>query len=363
MAAQTPIQKLKWLVPLPSIFPGFRFSPTDGELVHYYLNKKIQGLERSVYVIPEIDFNKFEPWDLPDMTVMQSNLEWFFFTTRGNSYLKGSQSARTTQCGYWKTLGKESNVKYASKIIGKKSTLFFYIGHPPRGQKTGWFMHEFSSVDKQVRTNGEMIDTRLPHFGEEWRINEHPKLPLALVQKLALSNNNNITNKGKGFMMIHNSESEPEEAVHQIVAVENPMSKSKQVAYYDDDDEFCFDNVMTDDFMNLFNDESSLMPNTNSLPFASYANEFEGIINGKMESMGTFQIPSQDAAAIVDNWYDLEGWPSVEPEQQKQYQKKTGGGGGDNMFLDNMNINTNIDYGFGSMMVVILFVFVLGRSL
>ncbi|XP_047316542.1 rac-like GTP-binding protein 3 [Impatiens glandulifera] len=47
MAAQTTI---------PSIFPGFRFSPTDGELVHYNLNKRLQGSEKSVYVIPTMGF-------------------------------------------------------------------------------------------------------------------------------------------------------------------------------------------------------------------------------------------------------------------------------------------------------------------
>lgn len=48
--------------PLP---PGFRFHPTDEELVGYYLKRKVEGLEIELEVIPVIDFYKFDPWELP----------------------------------------------------------------------------------------------------------------------------------------------------------------------------------------------------------------------------------------------------------------------------------------------------------
>lgn len=51
-----------------SMFPGFRFSPTDEELIHYYLKKKLRGSDEGVEVIPEVDICRHEPWNLPGST-------------------------------------------------------------------------------------------------------------------------------------------------------------------------------------------------------------------------------------------------------------------------------------------------------
>ena len=44
--------------------PGFRFHPTDEELVDYYLKKKVESQRIDLDVIREIDLYKIEPWDL-----------------------------------------------------------------------------------------------------------------------------------------------------------------------------------------------------------------------------------------------------------------------------------------------------------
>lgn len=44
--------------------PGFRFHPTDEELVNYYLKRKVQGQEIELDIIPEVDLYKCEPWEL-----------------------------------------------------------------------------------------------------------------------------------------------------------------------------------------------------------------------------------------------------------------------------------------------------------
>lgn len=47
-----------------SLPPGFRFHPTDVELVMYYLRRKVMGKLR-FEGIAEIELYKFSPWDLP----------------------------------------------------------------------------------------------------------------------------------------------------------------------------------------------------------------------------------------------------------------------------------------------------------
>lgn len=44
---------------------GFRFHPTDVELVLYYLKWKIMGKRLRNGIISEVDLYKFAPWDLP----------------------------------------------------------------------------------------------------------------------------------------------------------------------------------------------------------------------------------------------------------------------------------------------------------
>lgn len=47
-----------------SLAPGFRFHPTDEELVRYYLKRKILN-KPSFDAISVIDIYRSEPWDLP----------------------------------------------------------------------------------------------------------------------------------------------------------------------------------------------------------------------------------------------------------------------------------------------------------
>lgn len=48
-----------------SLPPGFRFYPTDEELLVQYLCRKVAGHHFSLPIIGDIDLYKFDPWDLP----------------------------------------------------------------------------------------------------------------------------------------------------------------------------------------------------------------------------------------------------------------------------------------------------------
>lgn len=54
------------------ILPGFRFRPTDQELIGFYLKKKIQQKSLPIELIKQVDIYNYEPWDLP------SNYSLFF---------------------------------------------------------------------------------------------------------------------------------------------------------------------------------------------------------------------------------------------------------------------------------------------
>lgn len=49
--------------------PGFRFHPTEEELLHYYLRKKVAYQKIDLDVIPDVDLNKLEPWDIQGIYV------------------------------------------------------------------------------------------------------------------------------------------------------------------------------------------------------------------------------------------------------------------------------------------------------
>nr|GME00029.1 NAC domain-containing protein 86-like [Ipomoea batatas] len=137
-----------------SLPPGFRFHPTDDELVGYYLKRKTEGLEIELEVIPEVDLYKFDPWELPDKSFLpKRDMEWFFFCPRDKKYPNGSRTNRATKSGYWKATGKDRRIACQPATVGYRKTLVFYRGRAPLGDRTDWVMHEYRISDEDSHGN------------------------------------------------------------------------------------------------------------------------------------------------------------------------------------------------------------------
>ncbi|XP_024539264.1 protein FEZ isoform X1 [Selaginella moellendorffii] len=155
------------------MLPGFRFHPTDEELLTFYLHRKVEHKPLAIEVITQLDIYKFDPWELPGKDHPRILIEssrsaryqlWissvsagasstgcgeqasYFFCPRDRKYRNSSRPNRVTSGGFWKATGTDRVVHSAKpghKCIGLKKSLVFYKGRAARPVKTDWMMHEF----------------------------------------------------------------------------------------------------------------------------------------------------------------------------------------------------------------------------
>ncbi|WOL05115.1 protein FEZ-like [Canna indica] len=126
------------------VMPGFRFHPTDEELVGFYLKRKVQQRPLPIELIRQLDIYKYDPWDLPKLATTGEK-EWYFYCPRDRKYKNSPRPNRVTGAGFWKATGTDRPI-YSSegtKCIGLKKSLVFYRGRAAKGIKTDWMMHEF----------------------------------------------------------------------------------------------------------------------------------------------------------------------------------------------------------------------------
>ncbi|XP_028553677.1 NAC domain-containing protein 92-like [Dendrobium catenatum] len=162
--------------------PGFRFHPTDEELITHYLSNKVLNTSFDAIAIAQVKLNKCEPCDLPSKNLHSSSSsvsisassiiyililfrlnserskigggkEFYFFCELGLKYSTGLRRNRATDAGYWKSTGKDKEIRRENILLGMKKTLVFYKGRAPKGERTEWVMHEYrleDSYDKWI---------------------------------------------------------------------------------------------------------------------------------------------------------------------------------------------------------------------
>ncbi|CAA3012549.1 NAC domain-containing 43-like [Olea europaea subsp. europaea] len=129
--------------------PGFRFHPTEEELLQYYLRKKVAHQKIDLDVIHDVDLNKLEPWDIQEKCKIGSTPQndWYFFSHKDKKYPTGTRTNRATAAGFWKATGRDKVIHSSFQRIGMRKTLVFYKGRAPHGQKSDWIMHEYRLED------------------------------------------------------------------------------------------------------------------------------------------------------------------------------------------------------------------------
>ncbi|EYU43709.1 hypothetical protein MIMGU_mgv11b018210mg [Erythranthe guttata] len=120
--------------PMESYSPGYRFVPTDEELIVEYLLRKIDNQPLPADVI-KANIHQLDTW------------EWYFFTPRIRKYANGSRPNRTAGNRFWKASCADKAINFNNKIIGHKMTLVFHEGRSSKdGINTDWIMHEYTAI-------------------------------------------------------------------------------------------------------------------------------------------------------------------------------------------------------------------------
>ncbi|XP_056159503.1 NAC domain-containing protein 101-like isoform X3 [Syzygium oleosum] len=126
---------------------GYRFHPTEEELINY-LKWKVTGCGETFCIIPTLEnIYEINPWDLPAKFIEKSIIrsrdqEWWFICPQ----MQNQRISRKTPCGSsWKITGKHKDIKAKNddKKIGSKITLVFLDGRNSKGTRSTWVMHEF----------------------------------------------------------------------------------------------------------------------------------------------------------------------------------------------------------------------------
>ncbi|XP_044494289.1 NAC domain-containing protein 90-like [Mangifera indica] len=140
--------------------PGFRFYPTEVELISFYLHHKLHANSEDFsrimdQVIPVVNIYDFNPWELPQFSQYLCHKDpeqWFFFVPRQESEVRGGRPNRLTTEGYWNATGSHGFVYSSNRIVGGKRTMVFYRGRAPNGRKTQWKMNEYNAIEREAST-------------------------------------------------------------------------------------------------------------------------------------------------------------------------------------------------------------------
>ncbi|KAG2283388.1 NAC domain-containing protein 35 isoform X2 [Brassica napus] len=158
------------------VMPGFRFHPTEEELIEFYLRRKVEGKRFNVELITFLDLYRYDPWELPAMAAIGEK-EWYFYVPRDRKYRNGDRPNRVTTSGYWKATGADRMIRSETyRPIGLKKTLVFYSGKAPKGTRSSWIMNEYRLPHHETEKY-QKAETSLCRVYKRPGVEDHPSLP------------------------------------------------------------------------------------------------------------------------------------------------------------------------------------------
>ncbi|TKY53865.1 putative NAC domain-containing protein 94 [Spatholobus suberectus] len=186
------------------VMPGFRFHPTEEELVEFYLRRKVEGKRFNVELITFLDLYRYDPWELPALAAIGEK-EWYFYVPRDRKYRNGDRPNRVTTSGYWKATGADRMIRTENfRSIGLKKTLVFYSGKAPKGIRTSWIMNEYRLPQHETERY-QKAEISLCRVYKRAGVEDHPSLPRCLPTRPSSSRASSHSDNKKHNEMVHHN--------------------------------------------------------------------------------------------------------------------------------------------------------------
>ncbi|KAK1554359.1 hypothetical protein Q3G72_011123 [Acer saccharum] len=191
--------------PESSLPPGFRFHPTDEELILHYLKKKLTSTPFPLSIIADVDIYKFDPWDLPEKAAFGEK-EWPIKPKDSSMrlddwvlcriYRKLHVSSPTSNA-----IASDQDQEEEEEQFVQETLLPILKSSPAptlNPQKSSSFSNLLDAMDYSMLSNF-LSDNHIYQTGFE-SAPMNTTTPGFLDQPAALFNNNVITNNNSSFM-------------------------------------------------------------------------------------------------------------------------------------------------------------------
>ncbi|PWA89710.1 NAC domain-containing protein [Artemisia annua] len=140
--------------------PGYRFCPTDPELIVYYLKPKIETGKRHpncrYYEVNIYDCSPDELTAKPEYRSCEN--KWYFLTWMERKHPNGSRPNRQTRNGgRWKASQARAAVKdVTNRVVGSRLSLDYF---DEKKRKTPWLMHEYTTKNPNISKESQKHNT------------------------------------------------------------------------------------------------------------------------------------------------------------------------------------------------------------